>query len=502
MAIPADYIETLHRRGVRLWVEGGQLCYRASVGSLNAEELARLRTMKDGIVAELSRSPQTLPPLSVQQHWLLDLIKRHERWKRTLGYALRLQGALNPSQLQESLAALLRKHEALRTRMVEVAGTPRQQVDEAGSFQLTVVPVANSSATEIDPSVRRLIDEFAARDVDQALGPMMDALLLQVSEQDHFLVLWVHRLTADCMAVSQLFRDLWLIYRDGIEGVSSPAQSTAMQYGDYALWQQATEDTWQRRHATFWKEYLAGAVRLHWPVDAGVAHDAPALRSLHTSLGDDASAALRELGRQTPSLAAMVMLSVYVAVISRWCDQRDFVLPFNIAGRHSEHEGMVGYFSHVLYLRVKLNGSESFVDLMESVSREFYRAVAHQDFGRIATMRPDLLGGTLCQWLSWHPADVAGLDVFDVTNELGLTVTNIHFQTPEELANVPAAVVDLEITFFESEGTVNSLAIYRADLFTATTLERLMRAVSRSAKGFATDPRGRPALEIAGMSMT
>jgi hypothetical protein len=162
----------------------------------------------------------------------------------------------------------------------------------------------------------------------------------------------------------------------------------------------------------------------------------------------------------------------------------------------------VGYFSHVLYLRVKLNGSESFVDLMESVSREFYRAVAHQDFGRIATARPDLLGGTLCQWLSWHPADVAGLDVFDVTNELGLTVTNIHFQTPEELANVPPAVVDLEITFFESEGTVHSLAIYRADLFTANTMELLMRAVSRSAMRFASDPRGRPALEIAGMSMT
>jgi hypothetical protein len=183
------------------------------------------------------------------------------------------------------------------------------------------------------------------------------------------------------------------------------------------------------------------------------------------------------------------MLAVYVACVSRWCGQRDFVVPFLIAGRDSQHERTVGYFPNVLYLRMRLGGAVNFFDLLKLVSNEFYRAVFRQDSCRMAARRPELLRGTLCQWLSWHPADVTARETADITDQLGFTVQGLRFQTPEELTNVPPGVVDIEMSFFEMAGDISALAIYRADHFGERTMVRLMRECRLMAKQFVADPK-------------
>jgi len=219
-----------------------------------------------------------------------------------------------------------------------------------------------------------------------------------------------------------------------------------------------------------------------------------ALASVQCSFGESLSAAVRELSRQTQSLPALVVLALYVASVSRWCGQRDFVAPFLIAGRNSEHEAVVGYFTHIVFLRVHVGERDTFKELLKRVSNEFYRAAAfRQDFGRVAAQQSRLLSGALCQWLSWHPAAVAGLETGDPARPAGLDIERMPPLDLEELTNVPPAMVGLEISFFEAAGDIAALAIYRNERFAQSTVQGFLTAVQATAERVT---RGGPLLGV------
>ena len=503
MSTAADYVTFLERSGVKLWVDDGQLRYHAKKGVLGSEELARLRSMRSEIVAELMQAASRTVddssrahaasavegPVSFQQRWFLKLLEEHPTWKATLSYVFHLKGALDPTALERGFEGILRRHASFRTRMRRIGGEWWQEVDPGECFRLPIVHVSGETDVDRQRSALVVIQERAARELDPIADCLMNAQLVRASAQEHFLVVLIHRLATDCLGIGQAFRDLWVSYVQTVQkGLEGPAR-----YLDYALWQHNTDKAWRQKHAAYWNDHLAGAECIRWPMREGAPpgdRNAPGvLTSLEISFGETLSAGLRELGRQTQTLPGLVVLSVYAIGISIRCGQKDLVIPFLIAGRGAAHEGVVGCFSHVVYLRIRLNGSESFAEVLKLVSNEFYRAAAfRQDAGRMATERPELLQGTLCQWLSWHPADIAGLQADDQVNPLGLVVERMRCQSLEELTNVPPDRVDLEISFFDAAGSISALAIYRKDRFVEGAMVQLVEGLRAIADHAVREP--------------
>ena len=501
MSAATDYLAFLTRTGVKLWVENGQLRYHAKKGVFSAEELARLRSMKGEIIAELSlahlsRTDSAVDarnaadaPLSFQQQWFLKLSEAHPKWRTTLSYVFHLRGALDMTALEMSLEGILRRHPSLRSRMVSVCGERQQRIEPCNGFRLRLMQASGESAAERQQNVLLLIQGGAASEIDPSVAPLMSAQLIQASAREHFLVLLIHRLATDCLGAGQVLRDLWALYTQTLQYGASASLEGHPTYRDYVLRQQATDGTWREKHAAYWSSYLAGAQPILWPAReyaAPARRDTPGeLTSLEGSFGAVLSARLRGLGRQTQTLLALIMLTVYVAAISRWCGQRDLVMPFVIAGRAASHEGVVGCFSQLAYLRIRLEGAESFVELLKRVSNEYYKAAAfRQDCGRMTLERPELLRGTLCQWLAWHPADMARSQAAGLGEQLELEVEKLRCQNLEELTNVPTDRVDIEVNFFEVDSEISVLAIYRSDRFVEGAPERLMgrlRAVAEYA---------------------
>lgn len=533
MTALTEYLSCLRAKGVALWVDEGRLHYHAGKGVLTEEDLGRLRSMRDEIVTQLrdeagaAEDPgQTQPPakctvpLGFQQQWLLTLIRQHRDWPSVQAFAFRLAGLLKPKLLEASLAAIVLRHDVLRTGLHTAPG---QETHPSNSHRMTVVSAVDGSDSPVERRIAHEIRAIVARGIDPTVDPMLQATLLTISKQENCLILVVHRLAADCIAIGQLFRELWLEYgrrlgRDALPFAQKPAQ-----YRDYVIWQQATDGPWQQKHAAFWQEYLAGAQRIRWPVgrarsvhegihhgrdvygvasgprddgeEAGTptgesaAASVSVTTSVQGSLGVELSARLRDMGRLRRSLPALIVLTLYVSAIWRWCGQRDFVVPFNVAGRHAAHDNVVGYFSHVLYLRIRLNGDERFDGLLARVSQEFYKTVFHQDYGRMALRYPGFFGGTFCQWLSWHPAEVAGPEMYEVPAQFGIKAQPVRFQTARELSNVPSGVTDLDICFFEKSGDIGMLLISREELFTNEALERFIDELREQAQLFVTGPR-------------
>ena len=95
---------------------------------------------------EVERIPRTpregLPQCSFAQErlWFLEQLDPGQPTYH-VPMAWRLSGVLDVAALDRSLAALVERHESLRTTLVEIDGHPHQDIDPSIAFDLEVVDV-------------------------------------------------------------------------------------------------------------------------------------------------------------------------------------------------------------------------------------------------------------------------------------------------------------------------------------------------------------------------
>jgi hypothetical protein len=412
-----------------------------------------------------------------------------------VAYTFRLEGALDVPLLERAINEVVRRHDALRARIVLVDAMPMTLIEEAGTYALGSVELQGDSTAKLEAHARRWIAAFTDRRIDPLLGPLLLIRLIRLRQHEHWLVLALHRLIADCASIEQVFKEIWTLYSEWARGQQPSLTTSPKQYSDYAIRQQQTDAEWRRRHESYWSGRLAGAEPVHWPMDTPLSGKRRGLLGrMSTRFGEALSAGLRELARRERTLLANVVLAVYIAVLSRWCNQKDFVVPFFVAGRQSEHRSVIGYFSHLLYIRITLSGEETFSELLAHVGNELFRAFSHQDFGRLAIQAPHLLTGAFCQWITWHTGEVAGMKVptpedVDVPTADRVVISDFA----EDLTALPAGSVDVEVSFFDTAEGIYASGVYRADLFEAGTWERFMHELHSASEEFVRDPRVRVA---------
>jgi hypothetical protein len=417
-------------------------------------------------------------PLTFQQEWLWDAVRANESWQCTATRAFRVSGSLNIPLLQQCLQEVCRRHGALRTRIVGADGGVWQESQDREECALNCITIAGTSKEQVAANARRCFEDIGDRKINLAVEPFWNATLLELSEHEHWLVLAMNRLIGDCVEIERIYREIKPLYEELSHGRSSALQPPK-QYSSYTVWQQQTAAEWLRRHEPYWNWQLNGAIPVRWPIDTDLTVATPGiLGKAQCSFGKACSAGLMDLARRVRTLPAVPMMAIYVAVLWRWCLQEDFVLPLNTAGRPSEYKSALGLFSYALHLRIHITGDETFTDLVSRVGNEFFSGMLHQDFGRIARQRPELLSGTLFQWVTWHPEESP--EELVQIREFG-----------EGMTVVPPGMTALEVTVFDTETGLHAFGSYRADRFAAKTMERFMADLRGAAEVFAHNPDAR-----------
>ena len=142
------FLASLSRQEIKLWLEGDRLRCSGPETVLTSELNAQLKSRKPEIIAFLRRASQqqatnqqqtteaitvaersqTIPlSLAKQQLWFI-----HQKQPNTALYnipkTIQVNDYLDTSAFSQSLNAIVRRHEILRTRFVTVLGEPIQQV--------------------------------------------------------------------------------------------------------------------------------------------------------------------------------------------------------------------------------------------------------------------------------------------------------------------------------------------------------------------------------------
>ena len=444
-------------------------------------------------IVPVPRNGQSGLRLSFAQErlWLIDQLQPGGSTYNSFLPAL-LTGQLHEPALEAALAAVLRRHEVLRTHFVPGPKGPVQVIAPPDpAWRLPVVDLRSLPENPRATELRRLVAAEARWPFDLAHGPLVRATLVRRTEDERALLLNLHHSVCDGWSLEEvLTAEMSTLYRAALAGTPLSLPSLAplpVQYADFATWQrQWLQGEVLDRELAWWTQHLGGEPpALDLPTD----HARPAVpggRGAVTGivLPPALVESLVALGRRRGVTLFMILLAVLQALLHRWSGQERISIGTPVANRgRLELEGLIGFFINTLVLCTDLSGNPSGTALLDRVRDLTLGAFDHQDlpFEKLVAAvqtRRDPSRNPLFQVLFVLQNNRASaLDLPGVS--LGLL----------SQGGASAALFDLSFSAVESAGSVVLSVAYSLDLFERPTVDLLLDHFRRIAESLAEDPQ-------------
>ena len=453
-----------------------ELPLRSLFETSTIESLARaIDTQTDTAIAmSIDRvSRDTGLPLSFAQQrlWFLDQLDPNNS-AYNLSMALRLEGELNTSVLEESLTAIVQRHEVLRTRFVAEDGPPRQVIEPDASAKLITIDLTDLPAGIREDRAQSLYAEEAQRPFNLSDSRLLRLILLKLEDDKYWLVLVAHHIIADGWSVGIFTRELTQLYRAFSLGEDSPLSECAIQYADFAAWQRNWL-TGERlaSELSYWKEQLSGAPSLlELPTD----HPRPAVQTFRGAdvafaLSSTLTKGLKELCRTHSLTPFMALTAAFALLLARYSRQSDVSIGTPVAGRtRLETEDLIGLFVNTLVLRTRFSNELTLRDLLAQVREVTLQAHAHQDlpFEKLVDeLQPERTLSYTPLFQSQFVLQNASIEELEIE---GLSLSRID-------AEAETAQFDLTMRIEERAGEFTGRLNYNTDLFERATIERMTR---------------------------
>ncbi len=369
--------------GVQFWAEAGQLRFKAPTGTVTDERRAALRQAKPEILRLIgTRGRIAAPSFAQQRLWLFDRLVPGS-CVYNIPEAIRWSGPIDIEALRQSFAAVVERHETLRTLFAEIDGYPVQVIAPQATVELPVVDFSHLPVDQREADAHRWARQEVHRPFDLSNGPLLRLGLARLDAHEHILVVTMHHIVADGWSMGLLVCDVTACYQAFVTTQPCPLPTPPIQYADYAHWQaQRLRGEWLEPQMAYWRRRLkgaAGALALPTPKAR------PAMQTFVGSLRSVTvpaalATSLKSLAQREQSTLFMVMLAAYKALLSLRTGQHDVIVGSPIAGRnHAQVESLIGFFINVLVLRTDLAGDPTFAELIGRVRETTLGAYGHQD---------------------------------------------------------------------------------------------------------------------------
>jgi amino acid adenylation domain-containing protein/non-ribosomal peptide synthase protein (TIGR01720 family) len=413
-------------------------------------------------VLAVAPRPEHLPLSYAQQRlWFIDRLGGGSA-EYNMPEALRLRGELDLQALKRTIAAIVQRHEILRTHFAEVEGEPVQIITPEVSVELPVEDLSRSDEGAIRAQVMSALRHEWEKPFDLSRGPLLRMKLFKVAANDYIFVRTFHHIISDGWSHGVFNREFAALYESFLQGGENPLPPLPVQYADFAVWQRKWLDKAAlARQLDYWKNQLAGIPEeLEIPKD----RPRPAIQTFiaekHvTVLPEDRVAALHHAAQPKQATLYMALLAGFAVLMERYSGQSDIVVGSPIANRREvQLEQLIGFFVNSLVLRMKVEREDSFNNLLGAVRSTALEAYQHQDvpFERLVE--------ELSPQRSLNRSPIYQV-VFALQNApaasqrlLGLQIEGL---APDQLS----ARFDLEVYAYEHKGMIEFYWLYNRDLF-------------------------------------
>jgi amino acid adenylation domain-containing protein len=420
-------------------------------------------------IERASRESELELSYAQQRLWFIDQLEGGSA-SYNVPAALRLKGEVNVSVLEQVMRELVRRHEVLRTTFASVEERAIQIIHDAESVPVRLVNLRTLPEARRAAEAQRLIGEQARKPFNLACGPLFRVTLLQVTEEEHILLLTMHHIVSDAWSVGVLIQEVTSLYQAYSNGTSSGLAELTIQYADFAVWQRAwLQGQVLESHLDFWKRQLAG-VRPTLNLPTSRPRPAkPTFRGMRQAfqLSAALSRELRDLSRREGVTLFMTLLAAFQTLLYRYDNADDIVVGANIANRDRHGtEKLIGFFINMLVMRTDFSGNPGFRQLLSRIREVALSAFAYQDlpFEKVVEeLQPE--------------RDLSHSPLFRVVFNFNNTMAQRLDLAGLALERIPVererANFDLTLFMFDDPHILSGTWAYNTDLFDAAAIKRI-----------------------------
>jgi non-ribosomal peptide synthetase component F/acyl carrier protein len=336
-------------------------------------------------------SPAGLPASFAQERlWFLDQLEPGTA-AYNLVRAFRITGPLNTDALTSAVAAVVRRHESLRTVFESVEGVALQLVLPEAKVEVPILDLTDLPQSERKATALRIASEEGKKPFDLTRGPLLRTVLLKLDRDQYILVLALHHIITDGWSISILFRELTHCYEAFMQGTGTGNDNNndpdlpelPVQYSEYAQWQREyIAGEVLDNQVSYWKQKLAGAPTI---LDLPTDHARPTTHNWQGAteeliLESRVLAGLKEFAQSEGATLFMVSLAAFQALLWRYTNQNSILIGTPTAARSQiEIENLIGFFVNTLVFRADFTPNLTFRDLVRQVRACALEAYSQQD---------------------------------------------------------------------------------------------------------------------------
>jgi len=381
-------VAQLARDGVTLWVQDGQLKFRAPRGGLAPTMRQTLLENRDALIRHLESDARDASeganghPLSHMQQrlWFLKQFQPGLA-AYNIPITVRLRGRLDVSALESALDLVLRRHDSLRTRIFAEDGIPRCVVEPHVRLELQTQDV--SAQPHPESGALDVVSQIANRPFSPIDHPLVRVLLVRIGADHHILSMVVDHLVADGLSLHILLAELFAGYERLAKGEIASLPPLSLQYADFVSWnQRRLKEGAADRALEYWKRKLKGAPPfLQLPTDK----PRPPVQSytgdrVLAQVPEELSGQLRTVARAEGATLFMVLMACFQSLLHRMTGQSDIPVGTAVANRgDGRFDQVIGFFANNIVMRGDLTGNPSMRELIARTREVALEAYAHEE---------------------------------------------------------------------------------------------------------------------------
>jgi hypothetical protein len=417
-----------------------------------------------------------------------------------------MEGQVEGAILQRCLSDVIRRHEIWRTSYDMEDGRMVQVVHAPADIQLPCIDLRGLSSHEQERKVLCVVGEAAREPFDLTQGPLLQAMLVRLTDSEQRLYLIAHLSIVDGVSVYQILpSELCALYSAYSSAQPSPLPDLDLQYGDYAYWQrQFMQGAELKRQIAYWRKQLGYQVPvLNWPHDR-IRRPRGMFRGEIRSfdLPGELVETVKALGQSEGVTFFLVLLAALVALLHGYTQQEEIIVgtPSSAGRERAEMQRLLGYFLTPVALRFDLTGHLTFRQLLREAQRLMLEALANDDVP-LEVLAEELK----------LPPDARNNPFFSVAISQQPPMPHLEMEWSITSMDIESggAPWDLYIAFIDQPNATMARVQYDTDLFESGEIERMMAqylgllgALASNVEGHLSGVRLLPDLAVAAAAVT
>ncbi|MFF4393955.1 condensation domain-containing protein, partial [Streptomyces sp. NPDC001552] len=292
--------------------------------------------------------------------------------------ALEFEGNLDSERLHAAADAVLNRHANLRAgfrQRRQQEGQPVQLIAANVKTPWRLVDLRDHDVEEQTAVLERAVAEEKARRFDMARPPLIRFTLFRLAEDRFVLLLTAHHILLDGWSMPLLMRELFELYGSGGDDAVLPRVAP---YRDYLSWLAARD---RETGKAAWAEALSGLEEPCHLASAGTAEGVARPEQITRMVSAELTGALQELARSRGLTMNTLVQGAWGVLLGALTSRDDVVFGTTVSGRPPELPGiesMVGLFINTVPVRIRLDSSETVLDLLTRIQRQQTDLLDHQ----------------------------------------------------------------------------------------------------------------------------